>query len=409
MIKKQKYFGSTGMLIMLAFISAFPPLSTDMYLPALPQMIVAFDCSQSYVNMTLSLFFVSFAVGILIWGPLSEKYGRKPILLIGLVLYIIFSILCAMAQNVGLLIVFRVLQAFGGGAATAVATAIVKDIYNVRERERVLAIVMALVIIAPVVAPVMGALLLEFASWRAIFWTLSAIAAVAVAASSFLEETHQDRYTGSTLRSLGRLGVVLRNPGFTLLLIIFSLGPISLMAFLAASSYIYIQGFGLTERQFSYFFSFNAICAMAGPLLYVRISKFFSAKDVVTACFGLLIITGLLMYIWGRSSQFLFALIMMPATMSVTTMRPPGANLMLEQQQHDTGAASSLINFFGMVMGSIGMFLVAQEGHDMIATLAVIQLSIGLVGGIMWLVLRNKPFIKQTVIKPKLQKKPIPG
>ena len=393
--------------MMLAFISAFPPLSTDLYLPALPQMMAALDSSQSYVNMTLSLFFIFFAVGILIWGPLSEKYGRKPILLIGLVLYVLFSILCALAQNVGQLIVFRSLQAFGGGAATAVATAIVKDIFSVRERERVLAIVMALVIIAPVVAPIMGALLLEFASWRAIFWTLSAIGLLAVAAGSLLEETLETPYTGSSLRSLGRLGVVLSNPGFTSLLIIFSLAPVSLMAFLAASSYVYIQGFGLTEREFSYFFALNAISAMLGPLLYVRIAKFFTAKAVITFCFGLLAISGLLMYILGHDSPLLFALVMMPATMSVTTMRPPGANLMLEQQQYDSGSASSLINFFGMVMGSVGMFLISQEGHDLIVTLGILQLSIGIIGGSLWLLLRNKPFIKQSANRSKLQEKPV--
>ena len=122
-------------LVVLALISAFPPLSTDLYLPALPHMIETLHTSQSQVNLTLSAFFIFFAGGLLFWGPLSENYGRKPVLTIGLFIYIAASILCAYAPNVGRLIGWRILQAFGGSAATAVATAMVKDMYDGRERE----------------------------------------------------------------------------------------------------------------------------------------------------------------------------------------------------------------------------------------------------------------------------------
>ncbi|MBB1078221.1 MFS transporter, partial [Rhodoferax sp. 4810] len=156
MKRHQKNLGNTGTLIFLALISAFPPLSIDLYLPAMPQMVDTLATTHSRVNMTLSMFLIFYAGGLLFWGPLSEKFGRKPILLTGLGIYIFSSILCALSLSVDQLILSRMLQAFGGSAATVVAAAIVKDLYDGRQRERVMATVMSMVIIAPMVAPVLG-------------------------------------------------------------------------------------------------------------------------------------------------------------------------------------------------------------------------------------------------------------
>lgn len=379
---------------MLALISSFPPLSTDLYLPALPGMIVFFGETPARVNLTLSLFFIFFAVGILLWGPLSEKYGRKPILSVGLVIYILASIFCALAGNITQLIIFRIFQAIGGGAATAVSTAIVKDTYSGKQRETVLAVVMTMVIIAPVVAPLMGGVLLKIASWRAVFWLLAGIGTIALAASLLFQESLERKYTGSILHSLGRLAVVLKNPGFSFLLIIFSLAAIPMMAYIAASSYIYIQGFGLGEQAFGCYFSLNALWAMAGPICYIRISKFFSPGGIISICFVLLAASGMATLFIGSLSPVLFALCMGPATLSILAMKPPSANLLLEQQEDDTGSASSLISCLGMMMGSLGMFMVSTPPTSLISTLGGIQLGIGLAGGILWWLVRDKPFVK---------------
>jgi len=242
-----------GALAFLALISAFPPLSTVLYLPALPQMVKALDTTQTSVNMTLSMFFLFYSVGLLFWGPLSEKFGRKPILLSGLTIYVFASVFCAFSQNVEQLIAGRIVQALGGSAGTVVATAIVKDLYSGREREKVMATIMSMVIIAPMVAPVLGALLLKYTSWRTIFLMLAAIGATALLRTMIFRETLAEKFTGSVIGSWGRLFVVLKNRGFSSLLLIFSLAPVALMAFLASASYIYIDEFGLTEGQFSLF------------------------------------------------------------------------------------------------------------------------------------------------------------
>lgn len=384
------------MLFVLAVISSFPPISTDLYLPALPGMVESLGTTRVHLNMTLSLFFVFFAGSILFWGPMTDKYGRKPILAIGLVIYVISSALCALANDVTHLIVCRVFQAIGGGAATSVATAVVKDYYIGEKREQALALIMSLVIAAPVVAPLIGGFLLRFFSWHAIFWALGVVGVVAFALSFLLSETLDPahRYQGSLPASFGRLAVVMKNPGFSILFFVFSALTMPLMGFVAGASYIYIQGFGLSEQAFSYFFTFNALCAMAGPAFSIKVARCFSRSTVITACYLYTFATGILMVMFGGASPILFALLMGPATLFILLIRPITVSLMLDQQEHDTGSASALINSGGMIMGSIGIFFVSTDLSLMIPTIGVMQIAVGAGGVVIWLVVRNRSFIR---------------
>jgi DHA1 family bicyclomycin/chloramphenicol resistance-like MFS transporter len=381
------------MLFFLVIISAFPPLTIDLYLPALPQMVEVFNTDRSMVNLTLSSYFVTYAIGLLFWGPLSEKFGRKPILLIGLAGYMVASILCAMTNSIEQLIGARVFQAFAGSAITVIATAIVKDLYDGREREKIMATIMSLVIIAPMVAPVFGAFLLKIASWRMMFVTLAIFGAFASVLACCYRETLENKYQGSIFRSWGRMGVVMKNRSFVKLLVIFSIIPMALMGFLAAGSYIYIDHFGLTEQQFSYAFAFNALCASFGPTIYMKLSYRMPVQKVISGCFALLALAGIFTLTIGDLSPWFFMFIAAPATLMAIIMRVPGTNLMLNQQDHDTGSAVALIQFFSMICGSLGMVLVSIRPDSLIENLGFIQLSVGILGGLMWLMVRNKEFV----------------
>ncbi|WP_415228133.1 multidrug effflux MFS transporter [Psychromonas sp.] len=399
MKKEQHFLGKRGTLLFLVLISAFPPLTTDIYLPAMPHMVETFATNQSMVNMTLTIYFITYAAGLLFWGPLSEKFGRKPILLTGLGIYIICSILCAFSMNIEFLIFSRMLQAFGGSAVTVVATAIVKDLYDGREREKIMATVMSLVIIAPMVAPVLGAFLLKVSSWQMIFVALAIFGGISTIFAFLYQETLEEKYSGSMLRSWGRLGVVLKNPHFITLLVIFSMVSMSIMSFLAVASYIYIDGFGLTEQEFSFIFAFNALFAIIGPTLYIRISNYVSIQNIVSCCFALMMCCGLIVFTFGHLSPWLFAFTVAPATVTVVIMRVPGVNLMLEQQQGDTGSAAALIQFFGMIMGALGMILVSLDPDSLIKNLGTIQAVVGFTGGLLWLIVRNRPFVTDNVLQ----------
>jgi DHA1 family bicyclomycin/chloramphenicol resistance-like MFS transporter len=178
-------------------------------------------------------------------------------------------------------------------------------------------------------------------------------------------------------------------------LLIFSFAPIALMAFLASASYIYIDGFGLTEGQFSLFFAFNATCAMVGPAIYIRLRRYMEPKVIITGCFTLIAVCGVIVSVFGHISPWLLSLSVGPVTMAVIAVRVPGTHLMLEQQDEDSGSASALINFFAMFMGSLGMQLVTLWPGTLVANLGRIQIGVGMFCCILWLLCRNRSFILQ--------------
>jgi MFS transporter, DHA1 family, multidrug resistance protein len=403
---KQKFLGAKGLVILIALLSAFVPLSTDLYLPALPKMSAYFGVGADRINLTLTAFFIFYALGTLVWGPLSDRYGRKPILIAGLGLYVAASISCALMSDVNGLVLSRIFQAIGGSASGVVATAIVKDVYSGKKRESVLAIVQSMVTISPAVAPVVGAFLLKVISWRGVFWVLAGIGMVALAGSLLFEESIPQRNSGMLLHSLGRLSRVLQNSGFTMLLFLFSLGSLSVMAYIASSTYIYQDGFHLSGQVYSYYFSFNALGMLAGPMIYLWLARRFHPEKIIRSGFIIIAAGGLLICLLGNLQPWIFALCIMPVMTAGSCIRPPSANMMLEQQKGDTGAVSSLMGSFGMLMGSLGMQLIALPWDNTIIALGVMTFSTAFVCLLAW------PFVIKRVVRlpgPDVLNLPKPG
>jgi DHA1 family bicyclomycin/chloramphenicol resistance-like MFS transporter len=381
---KQKKLGANGLVMLIALLSAFVPLSTDLYLPALPKMSAYFGVSVDRVNLTLTAFFIFYALGTLVWGPLSDHYGRKPILVSGLSLYVIASAFCAFTSSIEGLILCRIFQAIGGSAAGAVATAIVKDVYSGKKRGSVLAIVQSMVLISPAVAPVLGAFLLKVMSWRGVFSTLTGIGLLALVGSVLFEESIVQRSSGMLLLSLGRLGNVLQNREFTILLILFSLVSVSSLAFIASSTYIYQDRFHLSGQAYSYYFALNAFGMISGPMIYLWLSSRFHAENIIRVCYIMIAASGLLVCFLGSLLPWIFALCILPASMAGSCLRPPAANMMLEQQKGDTGAVSSLMGCIGLLMGSLGMQLISLPWGNMIIALGIMTFSTAAISLSVW-------------------------
>jgi MFS transporter, DHA1 family, multidrug resistance protein len=401
----QKYLGAKGLIGLIALLSAFVPLSTDLYLPALPGMSEHFQVPVDQINLTLTVFFICYSLGTLVWGPFSDRYGRRPVLLVGLSIYVLASVLCANAWDVRGLILFRALQAAGGSAAGAVATAVVKDVYTGRKRESVLAVVQSMVLISPAVAPVLGAFLLKVTSWRGVFWILTVIGAVALLGSLAFNETILVRNTtGRVTQNLGRLGKVLQNRGFTLLLFLFSLGSISSLAFIVSSTYIYQNGFHLSSSAYSFYFSLNALGMIAGPMIYLRLSPRFHPESIIRACFLTIAISGVLVCLLGNLQPWIFALCILPSSIAGNCMRPPSANLMLEQQKGDTGSVSSVMGCTGLLMGSLGMQLISLNWANTILALGGMTFTTAALGLFFWPVVikhaRRLPGPGSTYLEP---------
>lgn len=383
---KQVYLGNKGLIIFVAFMNMFIPLSTDMYLPALPNMSSYFGSSSAIINLTLSLFFLFYAVGILFWGPLSDKYGRKPILLIGSISYMICSIACALSTNVYFLIIARIFQGIGAGGITSVSIAIIKDTYSDKKRESVLAICQSISGLAPMVAPLIGAFILRFTSWRGSFWTLAVISIINLIITLLFQETlkEEERYTGSLLGSLGRLVVISKNKSFFIPAIIFSLNSLPFLGYIAVSSYIYVDYFGLSAQVYSYFFAANALLSIFGPIIYVKFFSNMSKKIFATMILGVSTISGILVLTIGTVAPILFWLSFVFMSLCSTIVRPFSTNLLLEQQKGDTGSASSLINTLSTVMGSIGMAIASLSWRNVVVGLGTIIAICSLISLVSW-------------------------
>lgn len=397
---EQPILGRRGTLALLAALAAFPPLTMDLYLPALPQMTDVFATSHGMVALTIGAFIVAFAFGMLFWGPLSERTGRKPILLISLVIYIAGSICCALARSIEALIVFRVLQGFAGGGAAVVGTTIVKDMYDGRERERVMAVVMSLAIIAPLVAPILGAMLLQFGSWRLMFVVLAAFGCSSLILVACYRETLEQKSDGSVLRLWGRLGTVIRNPRFAYLLLIFAISQMCLMSFIGISAYVYVNTFGLSEQAFSVIFALNAGAAMLAPNLYLQLSRGLRVQDIILGCFGSMVIGGMAVLWIGDLSPWTFAAIAAFCTIAIVMAQVPGTNLLLDQQVRDTGSAAALIKFSVTLMGAVGIQIASLDPDDLIRNFGAILLVVGTLCTVLWLLVRRRPFVADSFDQP---------
>lgn len=397
LVQPQKHLGPIGLVALLVVTSLVTPLSLDMYTPAVPHMTEYFETDAGTVNLTLAGYYLFFAIGLLVFGPTSDRYGRKPVLVAGMVAYTAASALCAMAPDIWVLIGMRVVQALGAGAVSAVSTAIVKDAIIPEKREAILSIVQVMFVVGPVLAPVIGALILQVADWHMTFWVLSGIGLVCAVLALLYNETlpTQARYQGTVFGSIAQLGTVARNKGFTSFLCIVGLYNLPFMAYIAVGSYIYITFFGLSELEYSYFFAIAALLTATGPLIWLKASRYVSTRRFTTIIIAVALVSGAAMLAIGEVSPYLFCATFLVFAITEACVRPYSTNILLSQQEGDTGAASSLINFAHTAIGCIGMVLAVLPWPNFIVGVgAIIVLSMA-VAGISWFALlrSNVPLV----------------
>lgn len=393
--KTQKILGNKGFIAFVGFLSAFVPMSTDLYLPALPKMVNILHTNIGLLNLTITCFFIFYAISMLFWGPLSDKFGRKKILLIGMIIYTIGSFLCLISTNVYLLISSRIIQAIGSGAAVAVATAMMKDVYTGKKLVAMLATVQSISMTTPVIAPIIGAFILQYTSWHGIFGVLAIVGVLGVIGSFLLTETLTTFSTGSVFTTLKNIKVVAKNPAFSILLFIFTITTLPMMAYITMSSYIYVNGFGLSDKFYTLFYSLTGLFLVIGPMLYVKLEKHFNSKKIITFSFAFMVISGVLIATVGTFHPITFSLSLIPAMMFGNMLRPPSTHLMLAQQDTNIGSASSLISFANTFMGSIGMIVITFNMGSKIVDIGVMYIITAAIALVLWFIFNNKPYIKQ--------------
>lgn len=261
---------------LLALLTALGPLSTDMYLPSFPDIVGLLDASPAQVQLTLSVYLACFALSQIVFGPIADRYGRKPVVMVALVIYGIGSLMCAAAPSIVALIAARCVQAVGAAGAIVLARAIVRDLYHGARAGRELSLMGAVMALAPIVAPLIGGVLDIHYGWRASFFVIAAVGAIMVVAIwRLLPETLKLRAPepvsfAGTAESFAEL---LRHGAFAVHLGIVSLSFAGLFAWVSGSSYVLQRHYGLSELQFGLAFALAATGFLTGTMLAARIVR----------------------------------------------------------------------------------------------------------------------------------------
>lgn len=375
---------------LLTLLAAFPPLATDMYLPAIPLLQHDWSEPLQVVNLTLVGFFVSYCFSLLVYGPLSDRYGRRRPLLFGIGLFICASLLCALSVNITMLIVARVLQAAGAAAAAAIAMAITKDVYHDEQRARILAWMGVVMALAPALSPVIGGWILAWFSWPWIFITQASIAAVAWVGVWRMAETLKQPSPSGILQATTIYFKLFKNRSFIGYAVLVSLVVLPHFAYIAGSADIYITRLGLSEQSFGNFYAINALAFMAGSLLCTRLLHRIGPRHVMTLGFFGVMFGGMVMLLAPFSGAWGLALPMSIVTFSMGLSRPPSNNMALEQVDHHTGAASSLLVFIFFILGAFAMWFISLDWGNKIQVIGLLATSVGTLVLTVWLLLGFK-------------------
>src|SRR5579883_1041554 len=285
--------------VILGLFAAIGPFAIDMYLPALPSIAADLHASTAATQMTLTLFFLAFGVCQIFYGPVSDMIGRKPPLYLGLALFIFGSIGCSLAPNISWLLAFRFVQGAGASCTMAIPRAIIRDLHTGIEATRLMSTVMLVLSVSPILAPLTGSALIVPFGWRAVFVAVTVVAVLSfmlVAVS--LPETRPpaDRVSVSIATVLGGFGQLLRHRRFLGLTFIGGLGMSSFFTFLASSSFVYIDHFGLTPTEYSVAFSVNAVGFIGASQFAARLGARFGMGRVVIAAVSLFAAFALILF-----------------------------------------------------------------------------------------------------------------
>lgn len=382
--------------LVLGGLTALPPLSMDMYLPALPAVTRALGSSAATAQLTLTACLTGMALGQLVVGPMSDKWGRRKPLLLGMVVYVFATAICALAPTVELLIAFRLLQGLAGAAGIVIARAVVRDLYDGDEMARFFSTLMLISGVAPVIAPVIGGQVLQVTDWRGIFVVLTVVGiALTLVVVKWLHETlpSEKRHSGGVGEALSTMRGLLADRVFTGYMLAGGLAFAALFAYIAASPFVVQEIYGASPQMYSLLFGINSIGLITvgqinGRLLVGRVSM-----DKVLA-FGLVVISlaGLALLlmtsgVFGEPGLFpvaagLFVLmsamgLAMPTTNAQALMRTP----------HAAGSASALIGTASFLIGAVASPLVGIAGEATAVPMAVVQLVCGVAALVCFLAL----------------------
>lgn len=350
-------------LVLLAALVAFGPLSIDMYLPSLPTIASDLGAPQAKVQWSISGFLVGFCVGMLFYGPLSDRYGRKTILIGGIFLYLLSSLACFMAASADQLVIFRVIQAIGGGAASVLARAIVRDVLPLTKAAHTLSIMHVVTMIAPLIAPLIGGYLMLWFGWRSLFLVLFLFGFVCFIAVLFIKETLPvEQRGGSIAKAFSAYWHILRDKNALGYIVCMGMTFGGLFAYITSSSFVFIKHFGVPEQYFGWIFGFNVIGIMVATFAASYFVKQYGPRPILRVGTTIACLAGAFLLVVGYFEWGGMWLIMLFLFCFVAVTGTIGANCiacLMSLYPKQAGAASALAVAAQFGLGFVASFVVS--------------------------------------------------
>ena len=343
------------LILFLGMLSAFGPFVIDMYLPALPEMTEVFRCDASTVQLGLTFCMVGLACGQLIFGPLSDKYGRKPVLVFSLAIFVMASVICCFSVSVVTFTAARFLQGIGGAGGIVLSRSIAADLYSGTELSRLIAILSAINNLAPVAAPVAGGGVAHVWGWQGIFIILLGLGVVLLGMCIFLEESLPSgrRFPGKFMASANGYRQVLGVRGFASYSISYAMSMAALFAYISATPFIIQDIFGFSEVQFSLVFAINAIALAFGSALSLRFRNMANAAFYGSALGALLALAGTLLYLSGVHAFLAYEIPTFVMLFCIGLVLTGTTSQAMSLGRSHAGAASAVIGGIGYISGGL--------------------------------------------------------
>ncbi|MCX5014191.1 Bcr/CflA family multidrug efflux MFS transporter [Streptomyces sp. NBC_00555] len=375
----------TGLLVtfVLGGLTALPPLSMDMYLPALPEVTTALHSPAATIQLTLTACLAGMALGQLVIGPMSDKWGRRRPLLIGMIVYVLATAICALAPTAELLIAFRLLQGLAGAAAIVIARAVVRDLYDGVEMARFFSTLMLISGTAPIIAPLIGGQVLRFADWRGVFVILTAVGLVlTLMVWRGLGETlpPERRQTGGVGAALRTMRGLLGDRVFAGYMLAGGFAFAVLFSYIAASPFVVQEIYGASPQAFSLLFGVNSVGLIAvgqinGKLLVGRVRL----DNALAVGLGIITVASVALLLMSTGMFGEVGLVPIAAAlfvlMSAMGLVLPNTNAQaLMRTPHAAGSASALLGTSSFLVGAIASPLVGIAGEDTAVPMALVQL-----------------------------------
>jgi DHA1 family bicyclomycin/chloramphenicol resistance-like MFS transporter len=357
--------GSRRWIVTLSAMTAVTALSIDMSLPAQPALARAFGVTEGTAQLTLSLFLVGFAAAQIVTGYLSDRLGRRPVMLAGLALFVGTSIACALSPTIEVLLACRVLQGIGAAASPVVARAMVRDTQPAAQAAHLLSSMLAALAIAPMVAPLIGGGLLAAFSWRAIFAMLAVCGVIllALAATTLTETLPPERRTSHGI--VRGFRAFLATPGTRLPMFVSCASFAGQFAYISDSPFVLIEGFGVRASHYGFFFAATALALMVGSLAGGAMLRAGRSPRAMVATGGTLLLAGGLLVVAGTRAELGLPGFVTPMViyfLGIGLASPSATALAMEPVPHLAGTASAMIGSLQMISGAIAGYETTRLG-----------------------------------------------